>query len=115
MGARIPEYRDCLPALPPPDAEPLARYRDRYLNFFAPGLLQGKRLGLYEHSSVARDFLRDLLVTLGAEVVSLGRTDTFVPVDSEAVSAADQAMGQAWARAHATSWGPLSQDSCRLR
>ncbi|HEX7624797.1 MAG TPA: phosphomannomutase [Anaeromyxobacteraceae bacterium] len=88
------------PALPGADPAALDLYRQRYLTFFPAGTLRGRRIGVYEHSSVARDVATDLLRTLGAEVVSLGRTDTFVPVDTEAVSEADQLQGQAWARAH---------------
>jgi phosphomannomutase len=88
------------PALPSADPAALELYRQRYLTFFPAGTLRGRRIGVYEHSSVARDVGTDLLRTLGAEVVSLGRTDTFVPVDTEAVSEADVRQGQAWARAH---------------
>jgi phosphomannomutase len=73
------------------------RYIDRYLQFFAPQCLLGMKLGFYEHSSVARDLLKDLLERLGAEVVSLGRTDEFVPIDTEAVSEADAQRARRWA------------------
>lgn len=87
---------------PLPAGDPAAAelYRERYLRFFPPGMLRGRRVGVYEHSSVARDLLGRLLRDLGAEVLSLGRTDTFVPVDTEAVSDADQAQARAWAAAH---------------
>jgi phosphomannomutase len=78
-------------------AAPLSIYRQRYLDFFPASFLSGTRIGVYEHSSVARDFLPDLLRQLGAEVISLGRTDSFVPVDTEAVSEQDQALGRTWA------------------
>lgn len=80
-----------------------AAYRgfiERYLQFFAPQQLAGLRLGLYEHSSVARDLLRELLETLGAEVISIERTDRFVPIDTEAVSAEDAAKARQWAAFH---------------
>lgn len=89
-----------LPDLPPLDAGALHLYRQRYLDFFPPNQLAGLRLGLYEHSSVGRDVLRDILIALGAEVISLGRTDTFVPIDTEAVSAEDQEQGRRWSRQH---------------
>lgn len=72
-------------------------YVERHLQFFPPQCLAGMRLGFYEHSSVARDLLRDLLERLGATVTSLGRTDQFVPIDTEAVSAADVAQAKRWA------------------
>ena len=72
-------------------------YVDRYLGFFPPNILAGMRLGFYEHSSVARDLLREILERLGAEVISLGRTDEFVPIDTEAVSDADVQQAKRWA------------------
>jgi phosphomannomutase len=88
------------PALPPADPAASGLYRERYLRFFPPGLLRGRRVGVYEHSSVARDVLGAVLRALGAEVVSLGRTEAFVPVDTEAVSEADARQGRAWAAEH---------------
>ena len=81
-------------------AAPLELYRQRYLQFFPAGFLRGMRIGVYQHSSVARDFLAELLTQFGAEVIPLGRTDAFVPIDTEAVSDEDQALGQAWAAEH---------------
>lgn len=72
-------------------------YIERYLQFFPARCLAGMMLGFYEHSSVARDLLRELLERLGAEVVSLGRTDQFVPIDTEAVAEADIAQARSWA------------------
>jgi phosphomannomutase len=39
---------------------------------------------LYEHSSAARDVLKKILAALGAEILSYERSDTFIPVDTEA-------------------------------
>jgi phosphomannomutase len=47
---------------------------------------------------VARDCLREIFSELGAEVVSLARTETFVPIDTEAVSAEDRQRGLDWAQ-----------------
>lgn len=73
------------------------RYIERYLKFFPERCLAGMRLGFYQHSSVARDLFTDLLEQLGAEVVVLGRTDQFVPIDTEAVAEADVLQAQRWA------------------
>lgn len=81
-----------------PDA--LTAYSDRYVAFFSRGALQGKRVAIYEHSSVARDILRSVLEALGAEVISLGRTDSFVPIDTEAVRPEDIAQAKQWAAKH---------------
>ena len=82
-----------------PDINPEARqcYIDRYRRFFPEKCLAGMSLGFYEHSSVARDLLRDLLEALGARVISLGRTDAFVPIDTEAVSEEDTQRASEWA------------------
>lgn len=86
--------------LPAPDRSALDAYARRYLDFFQPGLLTGLCVGLYEHSSVSRDVLASILRDLGAATVSLGRTDDFVPIDTEAVSAEDAIRGQVWATEH---------------
>ena len=87
-----------LPALTLPEINLVAGqlYIDRYLNFFPKQCLAGLQLGFYEHSSVARDLLSQLLEALGAEVVSLGRTDIFVPIDTEAVSQVDVEQAKRW-------------------
>ena len=89
-----------LPALPAVNPQARGLYIDRYLNFFPRNVLAGMRLGFYEHSSVARDLLHELLQGLGAEVVALGRTDQFVPIDTEAVAEADIQQARRWAAEH---------------
>jgi phosphomannomutase len=75
-------------------------YARRYLDFFGPGALAGLRLGVWQHSTVARDLLAEVAAGLGAEVVTLDRSDHFVPVDTEAVDAATRARLAGWARQH---------------
>jgi phosphomannomutase len=58
-------------------------YLDRYSSFFPPKGLKGLRLLVYEHSAVGRDLLFELLTRFGAEVVPIGRSETFVPIDTE--------------------------------
>ena len=89
---------DC--ALPAVNPQAAANYIQRYTDVFSPGILQGLHIGLYEHSSAGRDLYADLFRRLGAEVTSLERTDTFVPIDTEAVADADIKKGQAWSQAH---------------
>jgi len=85
-----------------PDIDPSAftAYVRRYVDFFGASALLGKRVALYEHSSVARDVLPAILEALGATVISLGRTDTFVPIDTEAVRAEDVDQAKRWATEH---------------
>lgn len=86
--------------LPKPVSAAIECYQQRYTRLFSEDLLSGWRIGVYEHSSAARDCLRTILSELGAEVVSLARTDTFVPIDTEAVSEEDHRRGIEWAGEH---------------
>lgn len=73
-------------------------YAARYTGFFGPGALSGLRIGVWQHATVARDLLVEVARTLGAEVTPLGRSDQFIPVDTEAVGGATRAMLADWAR-----------------
>jgi phosphomannomutase len=86
--------------LPAPDAEVLDLYVSRYASFFGEESLKGMRLGIYEHSSAARDLLHRIMQALGAETLGLDRSDGFVPIDTEAVREEDRALGRAWASGH---------------
>lgn len=90
------------PAAPLPAAtgEPAEAYLQRYLSVFGAQALAGMRIAIYEHSSVARDILRAILEALGATVLALGRTDEFVPIDTEAVRAEDIERAARWAQEH---------------
>lgn len=82
---------------PAPDHGALDAYLDRYISL-APGLsLSGKRIGVYQHSSVARDVLVECLTRLGAEAVPLARSDAFIPVDTEALRSEDVTLAARWA------------------
>lgn len=86
--------------LPAANRSAFDAYVNRYVSFFPAGCLAGMKLGFYEHSSVAREVLTTILEALGAQVISLGRTDKFVPIDTEAVSEADVLQAQKWATEH---------------
>lgn len=66
-----------------------------------PGALTGLKIGVYQHSTVARDMYVDVLSHYGADVVPLGRSETFIPVDTEAVSPESITLMKGWAKAHA--------------
>lgn len=85
------------PDLPPVDPQAAEGYVRRYLEAFPPGCLGGLRVGLYEHSAVGRDLLFEILAGLGAEVTRLGRSDEFVPVDTEAIRPEDAELARQWA------------------
>ena len=71
-------------------------YLNRYKNYFGENCLSGLKIGIYEHSSAGRDLYAKLFKSLGAEVISLGRSDQFVPIDTEAVSEEDKDRGKEW-------------------
>lgn len=82
--------------LPEAFAEAGAAYVRRYVDFFGAGALAGLRIGVYEHSAVGRDLTKEVVRALGAEAIPLGRSEKFVPVDTEAVSDADLAQAKRW-------------------
>ena len=72
-------------------------YAMRYLNFFPHDALAGVRVGVYQHSAVGRDVLVKILSHLGAEVTALGRSEKFMPVDTEAIRPEDVQLAHDWA------------------
>lgn len=86
-------------ALPDPisrEEDPTARqsYEERITAFFAPDALAGQRIGVYQHSAAGRDVLTRLLTALGGDVIPFGRTDGFIPIDTEAVRPEDEALAR---------------------
>ena len=67
-------------------------YIARYETFFGAGSLGGLRLAAYQHSAVGRDMLLDVLQRLGAEVIACGRSEQFVPIDTENIEAPQLAI-----------------------
>ena len=74
-----------------------ALFFSRNAALLPPGALAGLTVGVYQHSTVARDLLDTVLSHFGARVVTLGRSETFIPVDTEAVSAETIALMRDWA------------------
>jgi phosphomannomutase len=72
-------------------------YAMRYLNFLPHDALKGLRVGVYQHSAVGRDVLVKIFSHLGAEVTPLGRSDKFIPVDTEAIRPEDVQLARDWA------------------
>ena len=83
-----------------PEISPEAdqHYRHRFLDFFPTNCLADLKVGLYEHSGVGRDILLDLLSSLGAKVIPLGRSEKFIPVDTEAIREEDIKLAQEWSK-----------------
>ncbi|MGN7733618.1 phosphomannomutase [Ensifer sp. 22564] len=79
-------------------AECAEHFYQRNASLLPSRALSGLRIGVYQHSTVARDLLVDVLVHYGAEVTALGRSEKFVPVDTEAVSAETVALLSEWTK-----------------
>ncbi|MBM1173030.1 phosphomannomutase [Microvirga arabica] len=80
-----------------PDIDLIAAYNERYREFFGAGSLSGLTVGVYQHSSVARDVMVEVLEALGARAVPLGRATSFIPVDTEALRWEDVILARQWA------------------
>jgi phosphomannomutase len=92
----LPEHARTLRA-EAPDTNLVVAYKARYLNYFGAGALAGLTVGVYQHSSVARDIIVEILEALGARVVPLGRATGFIPVDTEALREEDAVLARQWA------------------
>ena len=72
----------------------------RYVSGFGADALAGMRVGVWTHSAVSRDQMIAAFRGLGADVVELGRSDEFIPVDTEAVPAVWRRRIAAWVAEH---------------
>ncbi|MGH1413604.1 MAG: phosphomannomutase [Pelagimonas sp.] len=75
-------------------------YVARYVDGFGPEALAGLRIGIYQHSSVARDLMTEVIEALGAQTVALARSDVFIPVDTEALDPETRGMLAGWCSEH---------------
>ncbi|WFE75351.1 phosphomannomutase [Roseinatronobacter sp. S2] len=92
-------FSDPLPqVIDAPETAPA--YVARYLSAYGPQALAGLRIGVYQHSSVARDLMMDVFAGLGAAPVALARADHFIPVDTEAVAPETRAQLAEWCDQH---------------
>ncbi|WP_067219949.1 phosphohexomutase domain-containing protein [Marinomonas gallaica] len=102
--AAILRQRQALPTwsphLPLPSDHAREDYQARYLDAFASHALSNLTVGVYEHSAAGRDLTCTILKKLGAEVVSLGKTNQFVALDTEAISERDQYLARQWCTAY---------------
>jgi alpha-D-glucose phosphate-specific phosphoglucomutase len=80
-----------------PTQEATELYINRYLDFFPKDCLLGKRIGIYQHSAVGRELMVKIFYGLGAKVEKLGFSDTFIPVDTEAIRSEDVELARKWA------------------
>jgi phosphomannomutase len=81
-------------ALPAIDGSASTAYVQRYVDFLGAGALSGLRVVFYQHSAVGRDLVPMILRELGAEVIEAGRSEQFVPIDTENIDAEQLAAMQ---------------------
>jgi len=82
------------PELPAVETEAEENYCKRYPDFFGSDALHGLTIGVYQHSAVGRDIVVKVLESLGATVKPFGRSDVFVPVDTEAIRKEDEELAR---------------------
>lgn len=80
------------------DIAAMQLYAARNRTILPQAALAGLKVGVYQHSTVARDELVDVVAAYGADVVALGHSDVFIPVDTEAVSPATIELMQGWTK-----------------
>ena len=103
---RILAVLDALPDLPEfvgaEEAHPTcaADYIARYTSAFGAEALNGMRIGVYQHSSVARDIMVSVVQGCGGIPIRLAWSDTFIPVDTEAVSSDARFRFAGWCAEH---------------
>jgi phosphomannomutase len=79
------------PGLPEAEGQARADFLRRYAEVFGSKAFAGKKIVMYQHSAVGRDLYVELFEALGAEVIAAGRSEVFVPIDTENVTAKDAA------------------------
>jgi len=93
--------------LSPVDPAAEEGYVRRFLGAFAPAGLSGLRVLVYQHSAVGRDLLPRILRELGADVCTGGRSEAFVPIDTENITDAQLDRLQELADAAEADGAPL--------
>ena len=84
--------------LPVEDTIAGTNYVQRFLKAFPAHCLAGKKIAVYQHSAVGREMLIEIFKGLGADVTALGFSDTFIPVDTEAIRDEDVALARQWSQ-----------------
>ena len=76
-----------------------AAYVARYATAYGRAL-DGLCVGIYQHSSVARDLMVAVFEALGARAVPIAPSDVFIPVDTEALDPETQKLFSGWFETH---------------
>lgn len=80
--------------------EALDLFGKRVMSILPSAALSGLKIGVYQHSTVARDLLVTALTHYGAAVTELGFSADFIPVDTEAVSPETVVSLREWTKQH---------------
>lgn len=83
--------------LPIQNNDAIDLYIQRYIEALPDFPLKDRSIGVYQHSAVGRDIIVRILEGLGAVVTPLYISDTFIPVDTEAIREEDVILAQQWA------------------
>lgn len=98
------------PELPTATSGARDLYVQRYTSVFGVDTFTGKEIVFYQHSAVGRDLLVEILQRLGATVTAVGRSDVFIPIDTENVTPKDQAYFKQLATEHPNAFAIVSTD-----
>ncbi len=98
------------PELSKEDPAAQQHFMRRFVTVFGGNTLASKKIVCYDHSSVGRDMLAQLLTDMGATVVSVGRSQTFIPIDTENVTPDDRAYFKVIAKQHPDAFAIVSSD-----
>jgi phosphomannomutase len=96
--------------LPTEDTSASELYSKRFQDVFESNTFAGKKIIFYQHSAVGRDLLVTLLESLGAEVIPVGKTENFTPIDTENVTPKDQAYFKSLAAQYPDAFAIVSTD-----
>lgn len=96
--------------LPTENSAAAQSYIQRHTDVFDDQTFAGKKIVFYQHSSVGRDQFVDLLKRLGADVVPVGRSEKFIPIDTENVTTNDQAYFKQLAAEYPDAFAIVSTD-----
>lgn len=99
-----------LPALPAINPQAAELYKKRYTDVFAADSLAGTKIVMYQHSAVGRDSIVEILEALGAKVTPIGRSDVFIPIDTENVTSKEDALFHTFAQQHPDAFAIVSTD-----
>jgi phosphomannomutase len=75
--------------LPKVKNDALKIYKEYILSLFPKNSLNNINIAFYQHSAVGRAIAVEILTELGANVSAFGRSETFIPVDTEAIRKED--------------------------